>query len=82
MDELLDVITLRQLGYHDKPIVVVNPDGYWDPFIALVDQIVRHNFALPGARTLYRVVDTVDQVLPALGIAQPPTAPLRVVQGD
>jgi uncharacterized protein (TIGR00730 family) len=82
LDELLDVITLRQLGYHDKPIVVVNPDGYWDPFIALVDQIVRHNFALPGARTLYRVVDTVDQVLPALGIAQPPSAPLRVVQGD
>jgi uncharacterized protein (TIGR00730 family) len=82
LDELLDVITLRQLGYHEKPIVVVNPDGYWDPFIALVDQIVRHNFALAGARTLYRVVDTVDQVLPALGIAQPPSAPLRVVQGD
>jgi hypothetical protein len=82
LDELLDVITLRQLGYHDKPIVLVNLDGYWDPFIALVDQIVGHSFALPGARTLYRVVATVDQVLPALGIAQPPSAPLRVVQAD
>jgi uncharacterized protein (TIGR00730 family) len=82
LDELLDVITLRQLGYHDKPIVLVNLDRYWDPFIALVDQIVAHNFALPGARTLYRVVETVDQVLPALGITQPPSAPLRVVQGD
>ena len=82
LDELLDVITLRQLGYHDKPIVLVNPDGYWDPFIALVDQIVGHSFALPGARTLYRVVDTVDQVLPALGVVQPQSAPLRVVQGD
>ena len=82
LDELLDVITLRQLGYHDKPIVLVNLDGYWDPFIALVDQIVGHSFALPGARTLYRVVDTVDQVLPALGVVQPPSAPLRVVQGD
>jgi hypothetical protein len=82
LDELLDVITLRQLGYHDKPIVLVNLDGYWAPFIALVDQIVGHSFALPGARTLYRVVDTVDQVLPALGVVQPPSAPLRVVQGD
>ena len=82
LDELLDVITLRQLGYHDKPIVLVNLDGYWDPFIALVNQIVKHSFALPGARTLYRVVDTVDQVLPALGVVQPPSAPLRVVQGD
>jgi uncharacterized protein (TIGR00730 family) len=82
LDELLEVITLRQLGYHDKPIVLVNLGGYWDPFIALVDQVVQHNFALPSARTLYRVVDTLDQVLPALGIAQPPSAPLRAVQGD
>ncbi|HLT02881.1 MAG TPA: TIGR00730 family Rossman fold protein [Geminicoccaceae bacterium] len=82
LDELLDVITLRQLGYHDKPIVLVNLNRYWDPFIALVDQIVRYKFALPGTRTLYRVVDGVEQVLPALGIAQPPSAPLRVVQGE
>jgi uncharacterized protein (TIGR00730 family) len=82
LDELLDVVTLRQLGYHDKPIILVNLGGYWDPFIALVDQIVGHKFALPGARTLYRVVDAVEQVQPALGIAQPPSAPLRAVQGD
>jgi uncharacterized protein (TIGR00730 family) len=82
LDELLDVVTLRQLGYHDKPIVLINLGGYWDPFIALVDQIIGHRFALPGARTLYRVVDTVEQVLPALGMAQPTGAPLRVLQGD
>jgi len=82
LDELLEVITLRQLGYHDKPIVLVNLDGYWNPFIALVDQIVRHQFALPSARTLYRVVDQVEQVLPALGIAPPSGAPLRAVQAE
>jgi uncharacterized protein (TIGR00730 family) len=82
LDELLEVVTLRQLGYHDKPVVLVNLGGYWDPLIALVDQVVRHKFALPGTRTLYRVVDTVEQVLPALGIAPPPSAPLRAVQGD
>jgi hypothetical protein len=81
LDELLDVMTLRQLGYHDKPIILINLNGYWNPFIALVDQIVAHRFALPSARTLYRVVDTVEQVLPALGIAQPASAPLRVVEG-
>jgi uncharacterized protein (TIGR00730 family) len=82
LDELLEVVTLRQLGYHDKPIILVNLGGYWEPFIALVDQVVRHKFALPGARTLYRVVDTVEQVLPALGLGQPTSAPLRVVEGD
>lgn len=82
LDELLEVVTLRQLGYHDKPIVLVNQGGYWEPLIALVDQVVRHKFAAPSARTLYRVVDAVDQVLPALGIAPPPSTALKVAQAD
>jgi uncharacterized protein (TIGR00730 family) len=82
LDELLDVVTLRQLGYHGKPIVVVNLGGYWDPLIALVDRIIEQKFAAPSARTLYRIVEEVEDVLPALGVAQPPAAPLRAVQAD
>ena len=29
--ELLEIVTLRQLGYHDRPIVLLDPDGYWEP---------------------------------------------------
>jgi hypothetical protein len=82
LDEMLEVVTLRQLGYHAKPIVLVNLAGYWDPLIALVDQVVAHGFAAPNVRTLYRVVASVDEVLPALGIDAPPRAPLRVAQAD
>lgn len=82
LDELLEVVTLRQLGYHDNPIILINLNGYWAPLIALVDQIVRHKFAAPDVRTLYRLVNTVDDILPALGITQPPSAPLRVAQGN
>jgi uncharacterized protein (TIGR00730 family) len=82
LDELLDVVTLRQLGYHAKPIVVVNLDGFWDPLVALVDRVIEQKFAEPSARTLYRMVASVDEVLPALGVAQPAPAPLRVAQAD
>jgi hypothetical protein len=82
LDELLEVVTLRQLGYHGKPIVLVNLAGYWDPLIALVDQVIAHGFAAPNARTLYRVVTSIDEVLPALGVDAPPRAPLRVAQAD
>jgi uncharacterized protein (TIGR00730 family) len=82
LDELLEVVTLRQLGYHGKPIVLVNLGGYWDPLIALVERVVEHGFAAPNVRALYRVVDSVDDVLPALGIDVAPRAPLRVAQAD
>jgi hypothetical protein len=32
LEELLEVLTLRQLRLHDRPIVLVNVAGYWDPF--------------------------------------------------
>lgn len=82
LDEFLEVVTLRQLGYHTKPIVLVNLGGYWDPLITLVDRVIEQKFAQPSARTLYRIVATVEDVLPALGIAQPPVRPLRVAQAD
>jgi uncharacterized protein (TIGR00730 family) len=80
LDELLEVVTLRQLGYHGKPIILVNVAGYWDPLIALVDRVVEHGFAAPGVRALYQAVDSVDAVLPALGIEASPRAPLRVAK--
>jgi uncharacterized protein (TIGR00730 family) len=82
LDELLEVVTLRQLGYHGKPIVLVNLAGYWDPLIALVDQVITHGFAAPNVRALYRAVGSVDEVLPALGIDAPPRTPLQVAQAD
>ena len=62
--------------------MIVNLDGYWDPLIALVDRVIEQKFADPSARTLYRMVDTIEEVLPALGVGQPPAAPLRVARAE
>ena len=82
LDELLEVVTLRQLGYHDKPIVLLNLAGYWDPLLALVDRVIEQKFAAPRVRALMRVVAAVDEILPALGIGPPPAARLRVAKAD
>jgi uncharacterized protein (TIGR00730 family) len=82
LDELLEVITLRQLGYHGKPVVLVNTAGYWDPWIAMVDRVVEQDFAAPDARRLFEVVDTVDEALQTIGVQTRPAAALRVAQGD
>jgi uncharacterized protein (TIGR00730 family) len=80
LDEFLEVVTLRQLEYHDRPVVLVNMDGYWDPLLALFDQVIEREFAAPSARALYDVVATVDQVLPLLGAIAPEVAPLRAAK--
>lgn len=75
LDELCEIITWRQLGMHDKPILIVNQDGYWDPFLALVDHVIDKAFANASVRALYSVVPDVASVLPALRDAPQPARP-------
>ena len=45
LDELIEVLTWRQLGLHAKPVAVVNVEGYWDPLAALLRHTVAQGFA-------------------------------------
>lgn len=51
-EELFEVITWRQLGFQDKPIGVLNVDGYFDPLRELIDNAVRHGFISERNRSL------------------------------
>ncbi len=66
LDETFEIVTWKQLGLHDKPIVVVDVDGYWTPLKQLVDGIVTNGYARPENAALATFVDAVDDVLPAL----------------
>ena len=48
LDELLEVLTWRQLGLHEKPVLLLNVNGYWDPLLALLDHVVGHGFVDPS----------------------------------
>ena len=43
-EELFEIWTWRQLGYHNKPIGVLNAAGYYDTLLAFIDQAVEHQF--------------------------------------
>lgn len=62
LDEFFEVLTWRQLGLHDKPIYLLNTNGYWDPLRALLDHVVAQDFA---DTSLLEFVQTVNDV-PAL----------------
>jgi len=69
LDESIEIMTWKQLQQHNKPIVFVNTHGYWDPFFAMIDQVVDNGFGHDKIRSLYQVVDTVDQVFEAIASA-------------
>lgn len=66
LDEAFEIITWKQLGLHDKPIVLANIDGYWDPFENMLDRLVEENYVAAKSRQLFQTVDTIDAVLPAI----------------
>ncbi|MBT3557905.1 MAG: TIGR00730 family Rossman fold protein [Rhodospirillales bacterium] len=73
LDETFEIITWRQLGLHDKPIIIANIDGYWDPLVALIESTISRGFAAPECTKLYTVVDDVPGIFDALkGVHLPP----------
>jgi len=65
LDEAFEAITLRQLGFFQKPIVLIDTLGYWRPLRALVTQIIASGFARPEAEQLYEVVARAEEAIPA-----------------
>jgi uncharacterized protein (TIGR00730 family) len=70
MDELFEALTWRQLGLHAKPIFVLNQNGYWDPLLALMDQIIDQGFADESLRDFLTVVLDVDTLTTHLAAAR------------
>lgn len=80
LEELVEIVTLRQLGYHDRPIVVIDPDGYWDPLWAQLQHMIDSSLASPAVHDLYAVAPDVAGAVAAL---RRPTGPaVRVTDED
>jgi uncharacterized protein (TIGR00730 family) len=77
LDETFEIITWRQLGLHDKPVVLIDSAGYWKPLETLLEHVIDGGFADGSARRLYQFVDSVDEVFDVLAKAPPPATPAR-----
>ena len=75
LDEMFEIVTWRQLGLHDKPVFLVDIDGYWQPLRALLDHLVAQGFAAPLVPRLLQIVPDVPELLGALRHAQPGGGP-------
>ncbi len=76
LDETFEILTWRQLGLHDKPIVLLSANDYWRPLEALVQAIVDAEFAPPAAAGLFAVAETPARLFELIdGMAPPSLTP-------
>lgn len=66
LEELMEIMTLRQLAYHDKPIIIVNVGGYFDALLAQFERIFAEGFAHSRYHNLYQVVGSSEEALALL----------------
>lgn len=75
LDETFEMMTWRQLGLHDRPVVLVNQNGYWDPLLTLLHHIADAGFAQRGLFELFTLVEGIDAVIPTVRALPDPQIP-------
>lgn len=69
LDEFFEILTWKQLGLHDKPVVMVNINGYWTKMVEAIKHIADEKFMRIEDLGMFQVVDTVADVVDALNRA-------------
>lgn len=63
LDEFFEALTWRQIGLHDKPIYLLNVNGFWQPLQTLLDHIVAEGFAGDNILNATKSADSVDALV-------------------
>ncbi|XP_022860079.1 cytokinin riboside 5'-monophosphate phosphoribohydrolase LOG3 [Olea europaea var. sylvestris] len=63
LEELLEVIAWAQLGIHDKPVGLLNVDGYYDSLLSFIDKAVEEGFISSTARHIVVSAPTVKELV-------------------
>lgn len=82
LEEAIELISWRRLGLHAKPIVFYNPTGFWDPLFELFENFIAAKLVPRAFLECWRVVETIEDVIPALQAMPRETAPLPLHMGD
>jgi len=72
LEEMLEILTLKQLGQHAKPVVFLNTSDFFRPLLRLFEQLYRERFTRPEHRELYHVAEAPGDVFAHLEAYRPP----------
>ena len=63
LDEFFEILTLKQLGRHNKAIAIYNVNGFFDELEAMMDKSIRKKFITQDCKDLYSIFNNIDEML-------------------
>ena len=69
LEELLEMITLKQLGQVLVPIIIINTNNFFDPFLEMLERMVEEQFMRKIHKDIWAVIEQPEEVLDAIRIA-------------
>lgn len=77
VEELMEVLTLKQLGYHRLPIVMLDVDGFWRGLLDFFEHLYETRFAKPAYAELYHVAADPEDVFAHVDDYDPEDLPTK-----
>lgn len=71
LEEFFEVLTLKQLGRHQKPVIILNTKGFYDPMLAMMEQSVDEKFMSSEVHKLYSVANDLSEMFMQLESYEP-----------
>ena len=66
LEELLEIITWKQLGLYKNPIIILNTNNYYSSLLKMFDNMIEQNFMHERYREMWRVVNTPEEAVAEL----------------
>ncbi len=63
MDELFTVAASATIGYHDKPLILYNMKGFWNPLIAMLDEFQSKGMIRESWRDIIKTADSIEEII-------------------
>ena len=77
-EELFEILTWAQLGFHSKPIGLLNVEAYYQPLVQMMERGVAEGFMKAENRGLLLVEDNAQALLRTMGAYHPPAVGKRI----
>lgn len=81
LEEIFEATTWTQLGYHEKPVGLLNAGGYYDQLLAFLDHATELGFVRPQHRPILQAASDPDELVERLAAAELPHLDGAVLRG-